>query len=147
MADFVAAPGFLNSRSVEGSVEDNAPYQRAGCELSRRPGHRTAAEEVDVEMRNRFPAIAAVIDHEPESGILDAERAGDGAGSEEKMAEEVGVGISGVADAWDYTFWNHEDMDWGLRVDVAEGEAEVVIVDNVGRNLAGNDFLEWCHES
>ena len=48
----------------------------------------------------------------------------------------------GFADAWDRFLGNDENVDGSLGLDVADGEAKVVFVFEVGWDLAVGDFLE-----
>ena len=63
------------------------------------------------------------------------------------MAEEALIIGLGGSDASDGFFRNDEDVDRGLRRDVAEGEALVVFENDVGGDFAGDDFFEECHAS
>jgi len=110
--------------------------------------HGLAAEQVDVEVGDGFAAILAVVDDQAEAGfflIEQVELCGDVAGDEEEVAEEVGVLVFGAADARDGFFWNDEDVDGSLWVDVVEGEGFVGFVDDGGGDFAGDDFLKDGH--
>jgi len=39
-------------------------------------------------------------------------------------------------------FGDDEDVNGGVGLDVAEGEDEVVFIDDIRRNLAGDDFFK-----
>ena len=53
----------------------------------------------------------------------------------------------GFGDSSDGFLGNHQHVRGRLRVDVVEGKDEVVFVDDVGRDFAGDDFLEERHHT
>ena len=87
-----------------------------------------AAEDVAVEMGDGFPAVAAVVQHEPVAGIGEAELARDLGRLEEQMTEQGLVVRPGKTDAGDGFLGHDEDVDRRLRLDVVEDDALVVLV-------------------
>ena len=61
------------------------------------------------------------------------------------MAEGFLVLVLRPGDAGDRLFRHDEDVDGGLRADVAEGDADIVLVDDIGGDLAGDDAFEEGH--
>ena len=106
-----------------------------------------AAEHVDVQVRDGLAPIGAVIDRDAETGVADAFLAGDGSSGEQEVAQKGSVFRFGFADAWDHGFRYDEEMGGRLGVDVAEGDALIILVDDLRGNLAGDDALEDRHES
>ena len=51
----------------------------------------------------------------------------------------------GFGDASDWFFGNEKKVDRGLGRNVAEAEAEIVFVDDVGGDFPGDDFFEQGH--
>ena len=102
----------------------------------------SAAEEVDVEVRDGFAAVGAVVDDDTESIFVDALLFGDGGDAGHHVAEEGLIIVFGEGDAGDEFFGDEEEVSGGPRADVAEAEAEVVFVDDVGGDFAVDDFLE-----
>jgi hypothetical protein len=100
-----------------------------------------------MEVRDRLTAVGAVVDDEAEAfvGGVHAELGGDGTGGEEEVAEEFLVIRRGFADARDGFLGDDENVDGGLRIDVFEGEAKLVFVDNIGGDFAVDDLLEDAH--
>ena len=98
-------------------------------------------------MGNGFSAVGAVVDDESVAcgGYVFA--AGDVGGGKEEVAEEALIIGLGGSDAGDGFFRNDEDMNRGLRRDVAEGEALVVFENDVSGDFAGDDFFEKGHAS
>lgn len=101
-----------------------------------------AAEDVEVEVGNGFAAVGPVVDDDAEAVTVEAFLLGDGAEAGHHVAEEFLVFGGGFGDAGDGLFWDKEEVGGGLGTDVAETEAEVVLVDDVGGDLAIGDFLE-----
>ncbi len=100
-----------------------------------------------MEVGDAFAAVGTVVDHEAESFFAaeDALRSGYFLGGEEEVAEEIAVFRGSFADPGDEFLGDDEDVDGRLGRDIAEGEAEVVFEDDVGGDLAGDDFFEQGH--
>ena len=60
----------------------------------------------------------------------------------EEMAQELFVVGVGFGEGDDVLARGDEDVDWGLRMDVGEGVALVVLVDGGGGNGAVDDLAE-----
>ena len=125
-----------------GKMIDQDGCSAAPVLLARRPGERALAEEMHVQVRNAFTAVAAVVDYEAVAGFSDAEFLGERSGSEQQVAEGGLVGGGGLADPGDEFLWDDQHVYRRLRIDVVNGDAEVVFVREFGGNLAIDDFLE-----
>jgi hypothetical protein len=79
------------------------------------PIERTPAQEVDVQVRDGFAAIAAIVDYEAEAAVGDALLAGNGRGGDQETAEQAGVVLAGSGDAWDRFFGDHQNVYGRLR--------------------------------
>jgi hypothetical protein len=95
-----------------------------------------------VQMRHRLAAVRTVIDDQPKTGIEDAFLFRHGLRDQEKMAQQRFIGCRGGTDSRDFFFWNDQDMDGRLRMNIVKGNAEVIFVGNLRRNFAGDDFRE-----
>lgn len=102
----------------------------------------SAAQNMEVEVIDRLPAEFAAIGDDAVACVGDAKFARDLTDNHPEVAEQSCVILPDGVDRPDFLFWNHQDMDWRLRCDVAEGKAEVVFVDDVGGNLTVDDSLE-----
>ena len=91
-----------------------------------------AAEQVKVQVKHRLPRLRAVADHDAEC-VFHAELARDLADREQQVAEQRLVLRLRVREPRDLLLGDDEDMDRRLRVDVLEGEAQLVLVDDVRR--------------
>ncbi len=56
------------------------------------------------------------------------------------MTDQFGLLCRYVVGSRDRDLRDHQDVRRCLRVDVAKGEDAIILVDDVGRNLAGDDF-------
>jgi hypothetical protein len=94
-----------------------------------------------VEVRHGFAAVRAIIDHEPKP-VAEFETAGQGSGGEEEVAEHGLVLGARRAHARDGHLGDDEQVDRGLRLDVVDSDAVLVLVFDPCRNLAGDDALK-----
>lgn len=120
---------------------DAGENQQNGERSARGPGELAAAEEVDVQMRDGFAAVGAVVDDEAVA-LGEIEVAGDARGDEEEVAEEGLLGAGGVGEARNGFLGDDEDVDWRLGADVVKGVAELVLVGGRAGDFAVDDALE-----
>ena len=123
------------------SPRRTAGSRRLPVEAHRRPLHRPAAQHVDVEVVDRLPRPLAVVDHDPE-GLADLLLLRDGLGDEEEVAEERLVGGGCLRQVRERLLGDHEEVHRGLRGDVADHDAPVVLVHELGRDLLPQDLPE-----
>ena len=109
------------------------------------PGEGAAAEDVAVEMGDGFAGVGAVVDDEAVAGLCEAEFGGDFGGFEQEVAEGFFVLGFGGGDVGDGFFGDDEDVDRRFGRDVAKGDDEIVLVNDVRGNLAGDDFFKESH--
>lgn len=95
-----------------------------------------------VQMRDGFATIGPIINDDAEAGITKAFFPGQGLRDKEQVAKQRLIGRRAEADTRDHLLWYDEEMDRGLRVDVMKGQALVVLMDNLGRDFAGDDLLK-----
>src|SRR5258708_3565795 len=93
-------------------------------------------------MRHGLAAVAAVVDHDAITGFGDAEFPGQSGGGQQQVAEGGLVGGGRFTDAGNELLRDDEHMHRRLRIDVVDGEAELVLVRELRRNLAVDDLLE-----
>lgn len=87
-------------------------------------------------------AIAAVVDHQAVAGLRDAFTASDLCGSDEQVAKQPLIRRLRQADAGQGIAWHYEDVHRCLRENIAEGEAEFILVDDIRRDFSIPDFFE-----
>jgi hypothetical protein len=103
--------------------------------------HGAAAEQVEVEVVDGLAAVGAGVEDEAVA-VVEAVGAGELAGGKQEMAEEFVVRCSSAREGSDVLFGDKEDVRWGLRMDVREGEDGVVFVETLGGDDAGDDLAE-----
>lgn len=101
-----------------------------------------SAQDVDVQMGNRLPAVHPVVDDQPESGFQKIEFPGDFLRSQEKGSQQKLIAIAGLREARDVLLRNDQGMDRGLGSDVVKGQKQAGFVDDFGGDLAVDDFFE-----
>ncbi len=94
-----------------------------------------------MEVGDGFAAVGAVVEDDAEA-VIEGEVVGDFGGGEEEVADEGLVGGGGLGEAGDGFPGDDEDVDGSLRVDVAKGVADVVLVDGGAGDFAVDDALE-----
>src|SRR5262245_59455947 len=115
--------------------------------LPRRPIQLAAGEDVQVQMEYALARLGAVVHHETEC-IAHAELLRHFAGRKQQVPEQSLVLAACARQPVDLFLWDEQDMRRRLRIDVAEGQAQVVLIDDVGRDLAPDDLAEkGCHRS
>ena len=89
-----------------------------------------------------FSTIGAIIDDEAIAGFFELALAGNALGGDEEMSEE-GMLLGGNGAVAGVMFFRDEkDVDGGLGGEITEGEDVIILVKNIGRNLAVDDALE-----
>ena len=58
------------------------------------------------------------------------------------MAEEGLIFRAGFADACDQFFWDHQHMHRCLWLDIVNGDAELVLMGDLGGDFPSDDFLK-----
>ena len=98
-----------------------------------------------MQVRHGFPAVPAMVEHEPITVFSQTQRRSDVSGFQEQVAEQGLVARLGGADASNRFLGHQQDVHGRLRIDVMKRQDEVVFVGDLRRNLAGGDFLEKRH--
>ncbi len=92
-------------------------------------------------MHRLSPVVAGVENHAI-SSLGDADLPCDIGRLEKKGADECTVPLTRHIDGGDVAARDQENVDRGLRRDVAEGENVVRLVDEVGRDVTGGELAE-----
>lgn len=95
-----------------------------------------------MQVWDRFAPIFAIVDDHSKTIVGVAFFAGDLTDFEHHVAEELLITGFRQGDTGDRFFGDEKEVDRCLGGDVAKAEAEIILVDNVGGNLPGDDFLE-----
>ena len=100
------------------------------------------AQDVAMKVRHGFTGIGSVVKDEPEAGFIQAELAGDFARFEHQMAKHGMIFRLRFRNPGNRLFGNYQHVRGGRRFDVTEGEHVLVLIHNLGRHFARDDFFE-----
>ena len=119
--------GLIGGHTVEGSTG--------------RPRELTPAEEVDMEVRDGFAAVRAIVDGDAKA-LFELELLSKRGGGEEEVAKDGSVFGGGFTDARDGLAGYDEQVHGSTRSDIVEGDARCVLMLDFGGNFALHDFLK-----
>ena len=122
-------------------VRNSGPNRKSQIYLSRGPGHFAAAQDVEVQVRDGFAGVRAVVEDEAVA-VFEAELFGDFCGFQEQMSEDGVVCRFCFSDARDGLLRYDENMDRCLGFDVVESDDPVVLVNDGGRDFACYNFFK-----
>ncbi len=120
------------------------PRSREPCpclELSRRPAHGPASEQVKVQMLDRLPAVHPRVYDQPVAvcqALLPCQVSCYG----KQMAHQPGVLRHGMRMRRKVLLGDDQEVDRRLRVDVRKGQAHLVFKDSLCRNRSRNNLAE-----
>ena len=95
-----------------------------------------------MKVRDCFSTIGAIIDDEAIACFVELALAGNALGGDEEMSEEGMILGGNGAVAGVMFFRNEKDVNGGLGGKITEGEDVIILVKNIGRNLAVDDAFE-----
>lgn len=94
-------------------------------------------------MRHFLAAVRADIGQNPVARRLQAQLAGDGTDGADQPGDLVGIGFGReIVDRDIFALGNHQDVVRRLRIDVVEGQGEIVLIDLFARDLATQDLAK-----
>ena len=114
-------------------------------ESAGRPVQGTPAHDVDVKMEDGLTAVLAGVDNRSVA-FCQAEFRCNLGNHVQQVAAELSVLCCQLIKRNDWFPWNQQNMHRSLWTDIMESQAEIVFVDDVGRDLTINDLLEDGHE-
>ena len=95
-----------------------------------------------MQVRDGFPAVPAVVNDQAVATGFETEAGRHCGGLQEEVAQHRLVLRLRLRHARDWLFGNDQDMNGRLRIDVVQGQHQVILVGDSGRNLPGDNFLE-----
>lgn len=119
-----------------------ARWHRLFHSLTGRPTEFPARQEVEVQVGNGLSSVPAIVDHHPEAIFTQSLLLRDNAYASEKVSKKILIRGIGLSDPDDQLFRHEEQVHRGLGSDVPEAEAQVVLVDDISRNLPIRNLLE-----
>ena len=94
-----------------------------------------------MQMEHTLTGGRAIIDYQTE-GIGDAKLFRHAVGSEQEVPQQCLVRCCRIGKARYFLLWNDEHVRRRLGIDVTESETQIILVDDIGRHLAPDDFAE-----
>src|SRR5262249_362400 len=124
-----------------GSTAEVHPADAREENSTGRPLEIPAAEQVKVQVRHGLAGTFLAVQNETVA-IIQAELLGQLGRDNVQVAEQLGVGLGDLVVRGDDLARDDEHVGRRLCIDVAEGEAAVVLVNDLGRDLLVDDLLE-----
>lgn len=98
-----------------------------------------------MEMRDRFSPVPPVVDHHAIAGLRDSASGGKTRRGEQQVSQQRGIFFRCFCKAPERLFGNDQKMCRRLRIDIRNGDASVILVQNFRWNFAGDDFFKKRH--
>ena len=95
-----------------------------------------------MQMWHRFTGIGSVVDNKPVTALLEAELRRNFGGFQKQMAEHLMILRLRVAQSRNGPAWNDQHMHRSSRIDIANGEDKIVLVNDVTRDLTSGNFFK-----
>lgn len=95
-----------------------------------------------MQVWHRLTGIATTVDDQTKTGLVKADRLGHPGCRQQQMAEQGLIVLPGVGDAGKGFPWKNKHVNRGLRIDIVNREAKIVLVGDFCRQLAVDDPLE-----
>ena len=103
-----------------------------------------------MEVRDSLASILAVVDDQTITAVGDTFFDGYIGSGDEQVAKSRAIFNCRLTDPRNRFGGHNQNMDWGLRGDVTKGDAEIVTMDDIRRDLLVSNLLEkrhFCHFS
>jgi len=95
-----------------------------------------------VKVKDGLAGAGAGVDDRAVAGLAVTSVIGHPRGDAQEMAEQCFVPLRGLVKRFHVFERNHQHMGGGLRIYVLDGNAAIILMDKVGRDLARDDFAE-----
>src|SRR5262249_10968846 len=108
--------------------------------LPRWPPKIPAAQQMQVQMRHRLASALLAVDNEPVA-VANSQLHGQLGRDDVQMAKEIPIFRFDVGMSRNDLAGDNQHMDRRLRVDIAKGQAAIVLIDDVRWDLLVDDLL------
>ena len=109
--------------------------------LARRPGQLAFGEEVDVKVGDGLGGVGPIVDDQAKA-FFEVQFFCHSDGGEKQVSERRLIGGRSVGNARDGFFWDNEEMNRRLRLDVVKHDAVFILVFDFRGDLAIDDALK-----
>lgn len=99
-----------------------------------------------MKMGDGFAGVGTIINNEAKSTLIESEFFRNFTTRPEKMTEDRNLFVAAEGDTDNRFFRDDEKMSRGLRIDIVDGDTEIILVKNLSRNLSGDDAFKECHK-
>lgn len=97
-----------------------------------------------MQMRHGFARVRPVVKHEAIAALLEAEFLSDFSSFKQQVTKNLVILGLGFGDAHNGLLGDDQNVGWRLRLDVAEGAHQIIFIDNVRGNFAGDNCFKEC---
>ena len=101
------------------------------------------AEHMHMQVRHRFAAVLAVVDHDAKA-TFEVELLSDHSGGDQQMPKKGGILCLRFGNARNDFFRDDQYMCRRLRINIVDRDTAIVFKFNLGGNLARDNFFEQC---
>ena len=108
--------------------------------LARRPGHVASGQDMKMKVEDTLTSLFTNIGNH--TVAIQIKFLGHVSDDSEDVADDGGVALIHGGDGSDVCLGNYQKMGRGLRVDVIECVAQLVLIYLVGGDVAGDDLTE-----
>ena len=95
-----------------------------------------------MQVRHGFAAVCPVVEDETIAGLFEPQLLGDFSSLEQQMTERLMIVRRGFGDARDGFLGDDQDMRRCFGCDVVERDHEVVLINDLRRDFARDDFFK-----
>lgn len=95
-----------------------------------------------MQMGHCFAGVTAIVEYEAEAVLRQVQLPSNFGGFQQQMTEQGLVLRPRFRDPRDGLLWDQKDVRGRLRGDVVEGDDQVVLIDDPGRDFTSDDFLK-----
>ncbi len=100
-----------------------------------------------MEVWNGLATIPAIVEDNPESGFGNPEVFRNARCGEKEVPDQSGILRFSRSNPGKQLFGNDENVDWGLGLDVPDGETKFILVKKLRRDFPCSNFLKKRHRS
>jgi len=93
-------------------------------------------------VKDNLPAVGVAVDHQAIAGVGHSQLPGQPGRGGDQVAHDAGLPVAELVQRSDVLLGDKQDVGGRLRIDVVKGQAQVVLVDDLGRDLAVADLAE-----
>ena len=106
------------------------------------PTEGPPAQQVEVQVIDRLPALAVTIDHKAEPTIRDSDLSRDPVRHQQQVSEQPIISLVRIEECRQVLTGNNQDMDRRFLVNIFEGDRLLVLIDNLPWTFSVGDLTK-----